>query len=49
MASGKRFDGEDFSDYRDRLSKNEKEIKEKLKGTIFWDGERGIYIKRRVQ
>lgn len=43
--SGKRLDNESFDDYRLRLRTEEKELKKRLKGKIFWPGEHGIYIK----
>jgi hypothetical protein len=36
MASGKRAEGESFEDYKDRLGKEAKALKHKLKGRWAW-------------
>lgn len=49
MAAGKRLDGEKFDDYRKRLKIEKIIMKNRIKGTLFWDSKKyGTYIKENI-
>mgnify|MGYP003505581572 CR=1 FL=1 len=45
MAAGQRKDGESFKEYRERLSDQQKQVKDMQAGVLLWQPKQGTYKK----